>query len=365
MGAFNNRDFKPNPASIPVALNLGIIDDITAAEELFSGTRGNNYPLPPGFKAYINPVFDPIQDPVIDINLINNVYKLLRSQEGREFFTQKLLNFTGFIFSDENRDGYIESYTYYKSGIIQEFVYDKDQDNTATLRITFSSGIPVSGEYRPEGQSSFAVIQWEQYPSVKQVMFPETSVHELFLFRPADFQYMPVRFNVIGGSLKLNGINYPVPAQYTDLTRRSLVSFCSSIRRPSIEFTGTSTPVIQEIFLERGVPRQIIETLNGQRISIMEFERGLPVIQYIDMDFDGRMETIRRFKSPSSIVNIDGFNQTFDYRPLITSSESDWTGDGKFKTGEVYLQDGSVVYLFDMDGSGTMDHSESIKENQE
>jgi len=49
----------------------------------------------------------------------------------------------------------------------------------------------------------------------------------------------------------------------------------------------------------------------------------------------------------------------FDYRRLIESSESDWSGDGKFKTMEVYLPDGSVVYYFDMDGSGTWTYSET------
>jgi hypothetical protein len=35
------------------------------------------------------------------------------------------------------------------------------------------------------------------------------------------------------------------------------------------------------------------------------------------------------------------------------SSESDWSGDGTFSTAELYQEDGSVVYTFDADGSGT------------
>jgi hypothetical protein len=54
----------------------------------------------------------------------------------------------------------------------------------------------------------------------------------------------------------------------------------------------------------------------------------------------------------------------FNYRALIASSESDWTGEGRFLTGEVYLQDGSVVYLWDMDGSGSMNFSEAESGNK-
>jgi hypothetical protein len=96
------------------------------------------------------------------------------------------------------------------------------------------------------------------------------------------------------------------------------------------------------------------------QISVTEFERGSPVIQYVDMDMDGRMETIRRFRPPSP-----DFQENFDIRKLLASSESDWTGDGHHKTGEVYREDGSVVYTWDMDRSGVMNYyyeTESGKE---
>jgi len=133
------------------------------------------------------------------------------------------------------------------------------------------------------------------------------------------------------------------------LTRRALVSFCVSISRPSVEFDGA----VERIFLERGIPLQAEEILNGKQVSFTEFERGIPVIQRIDLDLDGRMETVRRFRPPGP-----DFNETFDYRSLIASSESGW-GDERYMTGEMYLQDGSVVYLWDIDGSGIMDYFET------
>jgi len=68
------------------------------------------------------------------------------------------------------------------------------------------------------------------------------------------------------------------------------------------------------------------------------------------------METIRRFRRPPPGYEPENI---LDYRRLIASSESDWSGDGTYKTKEVYLPDGSVVYSFDMDGGGEMNYSET------
>jgi hypothetical protein len=138
-----------------------------------------------------------------------------------------------------------------------------------------------------------------------------------------------------------------------------MISFCDSITRPSVEFDGA----IEQIFFDGGFPRQAVEILNEKYISVTEFERGIPVIQYIDLDLDGRMETIRRFHRPGLDYPWPGLDEKFDYHRLIASSESDWTGEGQFSTGEVYLQDGSIIYSWDIDGSGKMNYSETVPGN--
>jgi len=349
-----NKDFKPVQASIPVALNLGLLDDTVAVEELFSSD-------------------------LLDVGVMNELFNFLRSEEGRDLFTEKLLSFSGTITSDDDHDGYIDSKTLYKAGIIKEFAFDITQDNYSDLRVVFSAdGIPVTA-WLSVTENRTAEIQWERYPSVKQVTYELKTVLtsyaaqasqaaqaspaaqkpvfiERFLFRPADYQYAPVNLVFLGGSKKFAGPAYPVlMPQYTELTRRALVSLCASIQRPSIEFEGAA----EELFLEGGRLLRAEETSGGKLISVTEFERGSPVIQRLDMDMDGRMETIRRFfRADSSWIELD---ETFNYRRLIASSESDWTGKGVFKTGEVYQKDGSIVYSWDTDGSGDMNYSETDK----
>ncbi|MDR2942138.1 MAG: hypothetical protein LBV17_06070 [Treponema sp.] len=352
ISSVQNRDFMPNPHSIPPALNLGLLDDTSAVEELFSGKRGINYVLPPG-TAFNN-------EPVLDAGVMNEVFSLLRSDEGRDFFMEKLLSFSGTVISDDDGDGYIDGKSLYQSGVVREFAFDINQGNIFNLRISFSSGgVPVAAQIPVTGHI-MAEVQWERYPSVRQITLDDmlnsnlALSHERFLFRPADFQYMPVDLLIFGGSKKYAGPAYPaLMPRYLGLTRKALVSFCSSIQRSSLEFEGAT----EEIFLEKGIPLRAVETINGKQVSVTEFEKGVPVLQRVDMDIDGKMETIRRFyRADSSWIDLDG---TFNYRRLIASSESDWTGQGTFKTGEMYRKDGSVVYSWDMDGSGEMNYSET------
>jgi tetratricopeptide (TPR) repeat protein len=334
-------DFVPSPHSIAAALNLGLLDDTAAVEELFSGTRGINNALPSEIASNDNHV--------LDAGVMNEVFSLLRSEEGRDFFTEKLLSFSGTVISDDDKDGYIDSMSLYRSGIVREFLFDINQENVFDLRLSFSAdGVPVTAQIPVTGNRP-AEVQWERYPFVKQI----TLAHEHFLFRPAEFRYAPVDLVILGGSKRFAGPAYPVlMPQYLELTRKAFVSFCSSIRRPSVEFEGAT----EEIFLEKGLLLRAVETSGGKQISITEFEKGSPVVQRLDMDMDGRMETIRRFYRPDySWVDLD---ETFNFRRLIASSESDWTGQGTFKTGEMYSNDGSVVYSWDTDGSGEMDYSE-------
>jgi tetratricopeptide (TPR) repeat protein len=322
------RASEKNYASIPAALNLGLIDCLQAVDELFQDNEWL----------------------VLDRDIITNIYNFLRSEEGRDFFTRKLHNFSGVITCDADRDGYVDFQAVYRSGIITGFIYDMGQRNYADVQIVFDSGgVPAESIVRLTGENKIANIEWERYPSVKQV----TLDTEIFLFAPADLHYAPVTFIELGGSDNIAGLLFPVIAyQYMEITRHTLMSFCSRIIRPSLEIDGA----LETIYMNRGIILQVVEVLNGRQVSVTEFERGLPVIQHIDLDVDGRMETIRHFRRPPQDYV---WQDMLDYRRLVMSSQSDWTGDGRYKTMEMYHTDGSVTYYFDMDGSGEWTHSET------
>jgi tetratricopeptide (TPR) repeat protein len=336
---YTGENFKPAPASVPVALNLGLIDDKMAIDELFAVTDEN-------------------ETRAIKKEILINTYNLLRSEEGRDLFTRKLLSFTGSIIIDDDNDGYIENIVHYNNGFINSLVDYMSNNNDFHITVNFGldndpekvSVFIVKNDPSPEQDSSKRVnLQWERYPFVKQAEL----ANETFTFGPAVFNYAPVAFMELGGSDKLSGLLYPVLSdQYITLTYHSLLSFCSSYSRPSQEIDGAA----ETIYMDQGVILRVVETLNGRQVSVTDFEKGLPVTQHIDLDLDGRMETIRIFRRPPSDYE---WKDLLDYRRLLSSSESDWSGDGLYKTMEVYLPDGSVVYSFDMDGGGEMNYSET------
>jgi tetratricopeptide (TPR) repeat protein len=361
LGAYRGSH-KPLPASIPASLTLGLIDAMAAAEELFA---------PPAHEA---------GDMVIDRNLIRELSALLQDDESRDFFRRMLLQFSGTITADADQDGIPESRARYREGVIREFSWDADQDGLAELAVFFDAGgVPLwaeqvtqpepfetapvpgpapAGADVPAGkvfaipagdeERTKALIFWERYPGVLRA----ESEGVAYIPAPGEFLFNPLRFTALAEGEAGPGLLYPlVEPLNARISRRTLVSFSRTIRRPSGEFEGA----VEWIDLLRGIPLRAAEILDGRPAAVTEFVRGKPVIQRIDLDLDGRMETIRRFQEDAADGGGAGLP---DYKKIIRFSESDWNGDGIFETSEQYLSDGTIVYSWDMDGDGEREYSE-------
>ncbi|MDR0315309.1 MAG: hypothetical protein LBH97_00240 [Treponema sp.] len=334
-----DRNFRPAPGSIAPALYLGLISEEAAVAELFSSAE-----------------IAPDAEKILDRDLILSVSDLIYGDAGQRLFAEQLLSFSGIIIADDDQDGYPESRVVYRDGMVFEYICDADQDRIAELRIFFSAGIPLRAEQFVPAEagmaaveayqgSRLAVIFWERYPAVQQVEMDGA----LYVPAPGGFQFTPLRFIELAANETWPGLRYPQREVYSPrINRRSLAAASIMIQRPSEEFQG----VLETIELRRGIPLRATETFNGRIVSITEFEQGWPVIQRLDFDLDSRMETQRHFRRPSA------GEDPLDYRRYIISSQSDWDGDGVFEYEELYLEDGSVVYSWDMDGDGIREYSE-------
>jgi hypothetical protein len=282
-------NFRPDKASIIPALNLGLLDDIDAVEELFApDTSGAEL--------------------IIDKELITCVGDLLRSDEGRDHLARALLSFTGVITEDEDRDGIPESRAVYRQGVLQEFYYDAEQGGIDDMIVLFNSNSPQWAEIAAlpaamgtggsvfdsaapslnNPQSPKALIIWERYPSVLKVVLEG----ETFLFAPGGFPYVPVNFEELCASGSYAGLlfprrNYRSPG----ISRRLLTASAYAIQRPGTEFEGS----VEQVYLSQGLPIRAEEILNGKIVSVTEFIDGIPVIQKLDMNLDGTLETIRHY----------------------------------------------------------------------
>jgi tetratricopeptide (TPR) repeat protein len=312
-----------NPAGIPAALNLGIIDENEAMAELF-------------------------REPELDRALLETVWDLLRSDEGRQGFADTLSGFSGTITEDSDRDGYVESRTLYQDGILQGYVYDANQDLKSELEVFFALGLPVRAEIAAfpgdalgtdpvTAEGSRVFLEWDQYPSALRAKLGDT----VYILRPGDFFFDPLQFRDLLGSNLL----YPERGFVRQISRRALVSTVLVIERPGRMIPGS----LERTEMQGGVRRRSREYLRDVVVSETEYLLGQPLVQRIDMDQDGRLETVRRFRHSDFPPDDTG---------ELVSSESDWDGDGVYEYGETY-DDGRVIRSWDMDKDGIRELSET------
>jgi tetratricopeptide (TPR) repeat protein len=312
-----------NPGGIPAALNLGLIDDSQAVAELF-------------------------REPAPDRGLLETVWGLLRGAQGRRDFADALSRFSGAIAEDADRDGYAESRALYREGLLQTYAYDADQDLAPELEVFFALGIPVRAELAASPEEDSApepvtmearrvLLEWEQYPAVFRAELGNTA----YIPRPGEFFFSPLRFREFLGSSLL----YPEREFIRSLSRRVLASLALVIEQPG----GTIPGSVERTEMQDGVRRRSREFLGDTVVSETEYLLGRPLVQRIDMDLDGRLETIRRFRRGDFSPDNTG---------ELLSSESDWDGDGLYEYGETYEGRG-VIRSWDMDKDGIREHSET------
>jgi hypothetical protein len=305
----------PVQESIPIALKLGVIDEETALAELFDFSRerhsGGN---------------------ILEIALLGEIWDLLGGEEPKALFRRNLSAYTGVITEDADRDGFPETFAEYDRGWLRRCVYDTAQDRVPALTIFFEGGNPhralalippepVGGGSRPttrewsETAEGFvesaltsrksAEIQWERYPAVLETELDGAR----FIPRPFDFHFSPVLFVELWGSGAFFPRRDPMTAA---LTRRTLVSWSLRVERPSLEFNGG----IEVVELNQGIPVRAREYVGGLMVAETEFLRGRPQIQWVDLDFNGRMDTVRHFSRAYRAMELEelwNYDRIFDY----------------------------------------------------
>ncbi|MDR2178521.1 MAG: hypothetical protein LBP20_10870 [Treponema sp.] len=322
---------KTGKEALPISLDLGIIDDLRAVEELFE------------FAA------DPAAR-ILDKDTILRVWTLARSSEGRDLIRRNLLSFSGTIITDADRDGLREEWVRYSSGTALEYCRDADQDGQEDMRVGFSAGTPL---WALEGGG--IRVEWERYPAVLQAELDGV----LYVPAPETMFYAPIRFSPLTGSAQIPGAG-PAPLcpeadpRHSRLTERTLVSFALKVVRPSVEFPGG----LEYIEMDQGIPRRAVEVFEGKTVSLTEFVLGQPRIQRLDLDMDGRMETIRRFREGTRSEE-----NPLAYEKILESVETDKDRDGLYETAEYFYPDGTSVYSWDATGDGVRDYSETRRDS--
>ena len=275
-----------NPAlqSIPVALKLGVIDEEIALDELFN--------------PYVNS---------LDLALLDKVWELFRTENTLTMLKNRLASYSGIITEDSNRDGIPETIVKYHRGLLEYSSVDVNQDGIHDLFINYEAGVPWRGmTFLPPENSGRkqAEVFWERYPAILEVRLDGAK----YIPRPLDLFFNPVRFvNLFGGGTlfpRWDPLNPP-------LTRKVLVSQSLRVERPSLEFPGG----IEVVELEQGIPVRAREYVGSLMVSETDFLRGRPQHQRVDLDFDGKMDTVRFFKKEYRQMELEelwNFDRIYD-----------------------------------------------------
>jgi hypothetical protein len=323
--AYRATTTSPDLASLPVALEQGVVDDWQTIDELF-------------------------QHDSIDVAIVQKVWNLLRGSSMQTYMVQKLRTFSGTLTEDDDIDSIPETYGVYKKGSIQSWTYDANQDGLPEVDISFYDGLPVTGKIAitaENSQKSFArpislqemnyvTACWERYPYIKQFDWNLTT----YIPAPAAFPFMPVKLSALFRiSPDMDFIFPKIDKLAQRITERNLVACSSYIERPGTLHEGT----IERIELFHGIPQKATESYKGKAISILEFTNGEPSIQQLDADLDGRMETRRIFRQlPDSLDE----GNPLRYQLVLEEVTSDWDGDGVYEYKELYHIDGTVEKIW-------------------
>jgi tetratricopeptide (TPR) repeat protein len=301
----------PAAESLPVSLDLGVIGGENAMMTLFA----NN---------------------TLDKNVLLSVWSLLGTDEDRNAFERNLQAFSGFITTDENHDGIAETRAEYRNGRIVSYNHDADQDGLPNITVRFAGEIPESG-FLAEGNIT---LHWQEFPGVRQAERDGLR----YDFAPRTLFFAPFRLQEFCGKTI-----FPEPDVYAGtITERTLAGFALAITRYSREFDGAE----EVITMLDGIPVRAEERLNGRLVSETEFDRGFPVRQLLDMDLNGSLESVRRFREDLS-------REYYPVREIVPVSQvSDFNDNGVAEYKEEYAADGTVSRFWDMDEDGVYEYRE-------
>jgi hypothetical protein len=289
-----------NQEAIPAALRLKIIDEKKAEDELFAGTD-------------------------ILKSVLLALYDLCPSKDAKIQFEKRLSVWSGCISGDDDGDGVIETKTLYDKGLLTSYTCDARQDRRPVLQVSFKGGFPSEAEavlLADKGETRFHLV-WNRYPAVSTAVLSDYR----FIFRPREFLYAPIRFRELGRSSLLLVERNRIPGNIPRISERSLVMYALKIERPSPELRG-STEIID---MKDGIIQRAQVFRGGKVVSDTEFARGRPIFQHIDLDGDGRMETLRRFPSNENALEEPADPLDNDFEKGFISSERDLDGDGIYE----------------------------------
>lgn len=112
---------------------------------------------------------------VYNLSALHIMHGIL-SEEHRDELESLVIEVSGEMFRDKNRDGFSERRVSVVDGVVQRVELDENQNGIPEVDITFRTGVPVEVSYREECPDCRIRMEFEPYPQVKTLeLLPESN----------------------------------------------------------------------------------------------------------------------------------------------------------------------------------------------
>ncbi len=225
--------------------------------------------------------FDSTQNS-ISLDMLETFASLLDESEGYALLAEKLRDFTGTIYIDENMDLQYEFSVDYEKGRPLYIKYDGNNDGEMELYSSCDFGAPAFVYL----SNSHSQIYYDMYPSVAKILFADYNLSVNFFQN--DMTFSPFEF-VADNILSRAGLEFYVPYISSEITiplPQELMSRASSFELPVSE--RENARIIYSVSDGSLVFAEFYEQNN--KYAVCDFTDEA-IIRHVDYDNDGYYET--------------------------------------------------------------------------
>ncbi len=315
-----------SPAATLRALEYGLIDEAAASAELLS-------------KSHAFTLAD-----------LASLQALAGSPAGREAVLSALRSWTGSFSVDADSDGVAEAQISLSRGLVVSFEGDSRQEGRTDLSVSFLDGLP-SEAVLDAGVFTISCT-YSAYPHISVLCFAEAGERRSYSFAPEALSFAPLEMRAFAGSGR-ESVFLPYATKSPPPNERAAALAALNL----VVDKGSSREVTM---LEKGIPLGSEVYEGGRLLSTTSYSRGLPLLQRIDADGDGRFESEKRYAPDGSWTqrtDEDG-DGVFEYSedsafPFV--KEWDYDGNGSVDARQSYRADGALVQEFSSRLDGRLD----------
>lgn len=314
-----------------LALKTGLYTDAQAYESFFNACGDN-----------------------ISLSCLDTLISNISDAEVKKNLIEKLLNFQGKIYIDDNFDLQEELEISYETGRPKYINYDKNNDGLTDVSVSCDFGAPLMIHFDQNKSDVF----YDSYPSVNKVSFLTENYDFNFLqgefnFEPFELKPDPV-INSLGIDFYLAEFNqsYQVPLAEDMILRTSSVSLPIKERSGAyVKYNTMDGNLVYANFYD-----------GDYRYAYCDFTGDLPIIRYVDYDNDSFFETTEYYSiaQDDSLYDEQAIEKIFgsvldDYKLYLQKVMIDRNGNTFPEFSESYLENGGKVTLWDNDDNGVWD----------